>query len=53
MFHFPSFASYTYNSVYDTLALQRVGFPIQTSPDQRYIATSPKLIAGYHVFHRL
>ena len=30
-----------------------VGFPIQRSPDQRSFATSPKLIAGYHVFHRL
>ena len=31
----------------------RVGFPIQTSPDQSLFASSPKLFAGYHVFHRL
>ena len=31
----------------------RVGFPIQKSPDQSLFASSPKLIAGYHVFRRL
>jgi hypothetical protein len=31
----------------------RVGFPIQKFPDQSFIASSPKLIAGLHVFHRL
>ena len=31
----------------------RVGFPIQKSPDQSSFASSPKLIAGYHVFLRL
>ena len=31
----------------------RVGFPIQKSPDQSFIASSPRLIAGLHVFHRL
>ncbi len=31
----------------------RVGFPIQKSPDQSLFASSPKLIAGYHVFLRL
>ena len=30
-----------------------VGFPIRTSPDQRLLATSPKLIAGCYVLHRL
>ena len=29
-----------------------VGFPIRTSPDQRLVATSPKLIAGSDVLHR-
>ena len=29
------------------------GFPIRTSPDQRLLATSPKLIAGCYVLHRL
>ena len=28
-------------------------FRIQTSPDCRSFASSPELIAGYHVFHRL
>ena len=32
---------------------RRVGFPIQKSPDQSLFASSPKLIAGYHVFRRL
>ena len=31
----------------------RVGFPIQTSPDQSLFADSPKLFAGYNVLHRL
>uniref|UniRef100_A0A0K0FWX9 Uncharacterized protein n=1 Tax=Strongyloides venezuelensis TaxID=75913 RepID=A0A0K0FWX9_STRVS len=30
-----------------------VGFPIRKSPDQSLFASSPKLIAGYHVLHRL
>lgn len=30
-----------------------MGFPIQKSPDHRIFAASPKLIAGYYVFHRL
>ena len=34
-------------------ALRRVGFPIQKSPGQRLVATSPELIAGSNVFHRL
>ena len=29
------------------------GFPIQKSPDQSQLGDSPKLIAAYHVFHRL
>ena len=29
------------------------GFPIQKSPDQSLFSNSPKLIAAYHVFHRL
>ena len=27
--------------------------PIQRSPDQRMFCSSPRLIAAYHVFHRL
>ena len=34
-------------------ALSREGFPIQKSPDQSLFSNSPKLIAAYHVFHRL
>ena len=30
-----------------------MGSPIQTSPDHRIVAASPKLFAGSHVFHRL
>src|SRR5690606_17839144 len=30
-----------------------VGFPIQKCPGHRLFATSPNLIAGCHVFHRL
>ena len=29
------------------------GSPIQKSPDQSQLGDSPKLIAAYHVFHRL
>ena len=29
------------------------GCPIQRSPDQRMFCSSPRLIAAYHVFHRL
>ena len=29
------------------------GFPIQKSPDQNSLGSSPKLIAAFHVFHRL
>ena len=29
------------------------GFPIQKSPDQSLLSNSPKLIAAFHVFHRL
>ena len=32
---------------------RRVGFPIQTSPDHSFVASSPELFAGSHVFHRL
>ena len=33
--------------------LPQPGFPIQKSPDQHLFASSPELIAGYHVFRRL
>ncbi len=35
------------------LTLWSVGFPIQRCSGHRSFATSPNLIAGYHVFHRL
>ena len=50
MFQFTRFASHTY--VFSVGYLS-VGFPIQKSPDQSLFASSPKLIAGYHVFRRL
>ena len=42
----------------DTLCIQvpiplRVGFPIRISQDRSLFASSPGLIAGYHVLHRL
>ena len=51
MFQFTTFAPFR-------LCIQRkvplrVGFPIQKFPDQSSIASSPRLIAGLHVFHRL
>ena len=41
------------NSAHDDRALPRPGFPIRTSPDQRLLSGSPKLIAASHVLHRL
>ena len=40
-------------SAYDVTVLTVTGFPIQKSPDQSLFSTSPKLIAAFHVFHRL
>ena len=34
-------------------SLRWVGFPIRKCPGHRLIATSPNLIAGFHVLHRL
>ena len=39
-------------SVQGHAAFPAWGFPIRTSSDQRSLATSPKLIAGYYVLHR-
>ena len=50
MFQFTRFASHSY--VF-TVRYLSVGFPIRKSPDQSLFASSPKLIAGYHVLHRL
>src|SRR3989338_3660968 len=40
------------NSVND-VPLSGTGYPIRKSPVQRLLATSPKLIAGCYVLHRL
>ena len=40
-------------SVVRSSRFTRRGFPIQRSPDQRLLATSPELIAGCYVFRRL
>ena len=50
MFQFTRFASHAY--VFSMRYLS-VGFPIRKSPDQSLFASSPKLIAGYHVLRRL
>ena len=50
MFQFTRFASHTY--VFSVRYLS-VGFPIRKSPDQSLFASSPKLIAGFHVLRRL
>ncbi len=39
------------NSVHGTSC--EVGFPIRKLPGQSLFASSPTLIAGYHVLHRL
>ena len=52
MFHFSRFPRT--RSPWIVTALNRqLGLPIRTSPDQRLLATSPKLFAGYYVLHRL
>ena len=56
MFQFPAFAPYRpiHSAAGDTIWLpSATGFPIRKSPDQRLFASSPELIAGYHVLHRL
>ena len=51
MFHFTAFASYTY--VFSIRYQQAGGFPHSEIFGSKVIRTSPKLIAAYHVFHRL
>ena len=54
MFQFPAFASmYLCIQYTDDRALPLPGFPIRKSPDQSLFSGSPKLIAAYHVLHRL
>ena len=44
---------YPMDSGTDIPTLPGMGFPIQKSPDQSLLGGSPKLIAAFHVFHRL
>ena len=57
MFQFPGFAPNTYgfSAGYPGTPVRaaRVGFPIRKSSGQSLFASSPTLIAGYHVLHRL
>jgi hypothetical protein len=41
------------DSANDVTGLAVTGFPIQKSPDQSLFSSSPRLIAAFHVFHRL
>jgi hypothetical protein len=52
MFQFTGFASHAYlfSMRYRS---KTVGFPIRKSPGRSLFASSPTLIAGYHVLHRL
>ena len=53
MFQFPGLSSCTYVFSTWSSGFARRGFPIRKSPGQRLLATSPKLIAGCCVLHRL
>jgi hypothetical protein len=54
MFHFPTFPPHTlFHSGAGTRKQLRVGSPIRTPSDHSPFAGSPRLIAGYHVLHRL
>ena len=53
MFQFSPLAypGYVFTWTYHSITV--TGFPIQKSPDQNLLSNSPKLIAAFHVFHRL
>ena len=61
MFHFPAFActdlciqsGIVRHDSHWVAPFRDLGCPIQRSPDQRMFCSSPRLIAAYHVFHRL
>jgi hypothetical protein len=54
MFHFPRFASQVlYIQTRDDGTLLPPGFPIRKPPDHSLLGGSPKLIAAFHVLHRL
>ena len=51
MFQFPAFASYPY--IFRAGYLKRGGFPHSEILGSKLVRSSPRLIAAYHVFHRL
>ncbi len=51
MFQFPGFASHAY--VFSIRYRIRGGFPHSEIFGSKFVRNSPKLIAAYHVFHRL
>ena len=54
MFHFPTFPPHTlYIQMRVTTHNMPRGYPIRTPSDHRSFTNSPRLIAGYHVLHRL
>ena len=53
MFQFPSFASYAYVFSVRCSGIGRSGLPHSEISGSKLVSSSPKLIAAYHVFHRL
>ena len=53
MFQFPGFPTYHYGFMARSMVLHHGGFPIRKSADIMLICSSPRLIAAYHVLHRL
>ena len=53
MFHFPALALAALCIQTGVTECAPPGFPIQKSPVHRILGSSPRLIAAYHVFHRL
>ena len=53
MFQFPRFASMTYVFSHGYLDITPGGFPHSEIPGSKPVCGSPRLIAAYHVLHRL
>ena len=53
MFHFPPFALHDYVFIMQYLDMTRDRFPHSESSGSKPVSGSPKLIAAYHVLHRL
>ena len=53
MFQFPRFASATYVFSCRCLDMTPGGFPHSEIPGSKLVCSSPRLIAAYHVLHRL